>query len=98
MLTVQGDACERGKRSKECLTVLLNRSIVLFVDYCPAHPHIYNLTNIELMILPPNTTSGLQYLYQSIIKTLKVNFSHKRTASIVMDLDLGLGYSKWDVL
>ncbi|KAJ8875993.1 hypothetical protein PR048_023901 [Dryococelus australis] len=61
-----------------------NRSIVLF-DNCHAHPYIQNLTNIEL-VLPPNT---IQPLDQSIIKALKVNFSLMRTASVIVDLDLG---------
>ncbi|KAJ8879520.1 hypothetical protein PR048_020128 [Dryococelus australis] len=44
--------------------------------------HIQNLTNTELVVLPPNTTS----VHQSL--------DHART---IMDLDPGRGYRKWDV-
>lgn len=36
------------------------RKIALVVDNCTAHPHIKNLAAIELVFLPPNTTSEIQ--------------------------------------
>ena len=33
-----------------------DRKIVLIIDNCPAHPSIFNLTNIQLVFLPPKTT------------------------------------------
>lgn len=47
------------------------RKIALFVDNCTAHPHLENLRSIELLFLPPNTTSEIQPCDQGIIKTLK---------------------------
>ena len=33
------------------------RKIALLIDNCPAHPSVSNLTNVQLVFLPPNTTS-----------------------------------------
>jgi transposase len=33
-----------------------NRKILLIMDNCSAHPKL-NLSNIEILFLPPNTTS-----------------------------------------
>lgn len=50
------------------------KKIILFIDNCPAHPKIENLTNIKLAFLPPNTTSVIQPIDQGIIKTLKSHY------------------------
>ena len=34
--------------------------IALIIDNCPAHPSISNSTNVQIVFLPPNTTSILQ--------------------------------------
>ena len=44
------------------------RKIALFIDNCTAHPHIQNLEFIELIFLPPNTTSEIQPCDQGILK------------------------------
>lgn len=54
---------------------LVNRKIVLVVDNCPAHP-VVELTNIELVFLPPNTTSHTQPMDSGIIKNLKYHYRH----------------------
>ena len=36
------------------------KKVALIIDNCPAHPTIDNLKSIELIFLPPNTTSKLQ--------------------------------------
>ena len=48
---------------------------VLLVDNCPVHPSIDNLVSIELIFLPPNTTSKLQPMDQGIIRSLKANYN-----------------------
>ncbi|XP_064423274.1 tigger transposable element-derived protein 4-like [Latimeria chalumnae] len=45
------------------------RKVLLFVDNCPAHPHIDNLQVTTVVFLPPNTTSKLQPMDQGIIKS-----------------------------
>ena len=41
-----------------------DRKVVLLIDNCPVHPEIKNLTNINLIFLPPNMTSVLQPMDQ----------------------------------
>ena len=47
------------------------KKIALVVDNCPAHPSIDNLVSVDLMFLPPNTTSKLQPMDQGV-KSLSV--------------------------
>ena len=49
-----------------------NRKIAMIVDNCPAHPKVKTLKSIELIFLPPNTTSVTQPCDQGIINNLKV--------------------------
>ncbi|KAJ2948731.1 hypothetical protein O0L34_g7989 [Tuta absoluta] len=62
---------------------LKGRKILLLVDNCPAHPIISNLQNIELAFLPPNTTSILQPMDQSVIKSLKGHYRRKLLMELV---------------
>ena len=40
------------------------RKIALLIDNCPAHPFVSDLTIVQLVFLPPNTTSALQPMDQ----------------------------------
>ena len=51
-----------------------DRNIVLIIDNCPAHPSISNLTNVQLVYLPANTTSILQPMDQGVIPSLKAHY------------------------
>lgn len=53
------------------------RKIILFLDNAASHPRDLKLENIEIIFLPPNTTSVSQPLDQGIIKCFK---SYYRTA------------------
>lgn len=48
-----------------------NRSILLVVDNCPAHPEVPPMSNLTLKFLPPNTTSEVQPMDRGIIKNFK---------------------------
>ena len=50
------------------------RKIALIVDNCPAHPHIEGLDTIQLVFLPPNTTSKTQPMDQGVIRSLKAHY------------------------
>ena len=50
------------------------RNVVMFVDNCPAHPHLEKLNALKLVFLPPNATSRLQPCDMGIIKNLKVKY------------------------
>ena len=54
-----------------------SRKVALLIDNCPAHPEIKNLTNINLIFLPPNTTSLLQPVDQGVIRSLKAHYRKK---------------------
>ena len=54
-----------------------SRKVALLIDNCPAHPEIKNPTNINLIFLPPNTTSVLQPMDQGVIRSLKVHYRKK---------------------
>ena len=51
-----------------------NRKIALIIDKCPAHPSISNLTNVQIIFLPPNTTTILQPIDQGVIRSLKAHY------------------------
>ena len=54
-----------------------SRKVALLIDNCPAHPEIKNLTNINLIFLPPNTMSVLQPMDQGVIRSLKAHYRNK---------------------
>ncbi|CAL4069779.1 unnamed protein product, partial [Meganyctiphanes norvegica] len=54
------------------------RRIALVLDNAPCHPNIA-LSNIELVFLPPNTTSHTQPLDQGIIANFKSHYRHMYT-------------------
>ena len=50
------------------------RKITMIVDNCPAHPHVEGLQAVELIFLPPNTTSKLQPMDEGVIRSLKAKY------------------------
>ena len=44
------------------------------IDNCPAHPLISNLTNVQIVFFPPNTTSIFQPMDQGVIRSLKAHY------------------------
>lgn len=73
-----------------------NRKIAMVVDNCPAHPKI-KLDNIELVFLPPNTTSVTQPMDGGVIRNLKLHYRHylalRRLAAAEMNTPF-----KWNLL
>ena len=51
-----------------------NRKIALTIDNCTAHLHVEQHSSIELIFLPPNSTSHTQSMGQRIIRTLKAKY------------------------
>ena len=50
------------------------RKITLIIDNCPAHPQIDNLKAINLVFLPPNTTSKIQPMDQGVVRSTKAHY------------------------
>lgn len=65
---------EKSLRNWDNELKIKNKKILLLVDNFPAHPNVMNLKHIKLVFLPPNTTSVLQPMDQSVIISLKVYF------------------------
>lgn len=80
--------------------VIQKRNILLFLDNASSHPNL-KLSNIELVFLPPNTTSETQPLDRGIINAIKVQYRKRvlkrlickmDTAENVSDLVKGISY------
>ncbi|XP_064421751.1 tigger transposable element-derived protein 4-like [Latimeria chalumnae] len=48
--------------------------VAIIIDNCPAHPNVQGLEAIELIFLPPNTTSHTQPRDQGVLQNLKVHY------------------------
>ena len=72
------------------------RNITLIIDNCPAQPKIDNLQAVELIFLPPNTTSKTQPMDQGVIRSLKAH-CHAKVAecNVSSCRRLGSGYSSY---
>ena len=66
-----------------------NRKIALIVDNCPAHPKVDGLKAIELIFLPPNTTSKTQPMDQGFIRSLKAFYRHSIIKRYITSIDGG---------
>ena len=65
------DLFEEWVHELECKFQYEDRKIALIVDNCPAHSDNNDLKAIELVFLPPNTTSHTQPMDQGVIPSLK---------------------------
>ena len=74
------------------------RKIALLVDNCPAHPSVSDLTNVQLIFLPPNTTSVLQPMDQGVIRSLKAHYRGRVVRLLCRALDKGRTYTKISIL
>ena len=63
------------------------RKIALLVDNCPAHPSVSDLTNVQLVFLPSNTTSVLQLINQGVIRSLKAHYRGRVVRRLCRALD-----------
>ena len=91
------DLFENWVRKLDNRMRLKNRKIALIIDNCPAQPVINNLQNVELVFLPPNTTSVTQPMDGGIIKNMKLHYrrivSSRRLPAAENDVPF-----KWDLL
>ena len=66
-----------------------DRKIALTVDNCPDHPKVDGLKAIELIFLPPNTTSKTQPMDQGVIRSLKAFYHHSIIKRYITSIDGG---------
>ena len=65
------------------------RKVALIIDNCPAHPNADNLKAIELVFLPPNTTSKTQPMDQGVIRALKAFYRTNVVRRQIKYIDAG---------
>ena len=63
------------------------RKIALLIDNCPAYLSVPDLTNVQLIFLPPDTTSVLQPMDQGVIRSLKVHYRGRVVRRLCRALD-----------
>ena len=68
------------------------------IDNCPAHPSVPNLTNVQLIFLPPNTTTILQPMDQCVIRSLKAHYRGRVVRKFIRALDKGQSLPKISLL
>lgn len=73
------------------------RTILLYIDNCPAHNKIPNLKNIKIIFFPPNMTSIVQPMDQGIIKNLKHYYRQKIVLKILSAIESNVAF-KIDLL
>ena len=81
------DLFEEWVRGLDCIFQREDRKIALIVDNCPAHPDINDLKAIELVFLPPNTTSHTQPMDQGVIWSLKSKYRILSVRRIITALE-----------
>ena len=64
---------------------VMGRSILLFIDNCPAHPDL-TFSHVKLVYFPANTTSALQPCDAGIIQNLKLNYRKKMLRHILLHM------------
>lgn len=65
---------EEWVREQDRKFELQRRKIALIVDNCSAHPQISNLKAIQLVFLPPDSTSKAQPMDQDVIRATKAYY------------------------
>ncbi|XP_014451818.1 tigger transposable element-derived protein 4 [Alligator mississippiensis] len=64
------------------------RRVALIVDNCPAHPaSISGLKAVQVVFLPPNTTSHSQPMDSGVIKTFKAHYRRLLMSKILLAMD-----------
>jgi hypothetical protein len=64
-----------------------DRNVLLTLDNAPCHPKECQLTNIKVVLLPPNTSSKLQPLDQGIIQSFKLLYQRRILSALVARMD-----------
>lgn len=66
--------------------VIQKRNILLFLDNASSHPNL-KLSNVQLVFLPPNTTSETQPLDQGIINAIKVHYRKRVLKRLICKME-----------
>ena len=97
-MSVKRQIFEEWVRKLERRFQMEGRKIALLIDNCPAHPSVSDLTNVQLVFLPPNTTSVLQPMDQGVIRSLKAHYRGRIVRRLCRALDKAKALPKISIL
>ena len=95
---MSGELFEEYVRELDRTFSVSKRKIALIIDNCTAHPHVENLKWVELIFLPPNTTSKTQPMDQGIIRALKAKYRSLAVRKMIKALDEKASIPKFSIL
>ena len=95
---MSGELFEEWVRELDRKFFVAKRKIALIIDNCTAHPHVENLEWVELIFLPPNTTSQTQPMDQGIIRALKAKYRSLAVRKMIKALDEKASIPKFSIL
>lgn len=95
---MSGELFEDWVRELDRKFAVFKRKIALIIDNCTAHPHVQNLKWIELIFLPPNTTSHTQPMDQGIIRALKAKYRSHAVRKLINALEKNEPIPKFSIL
>ncbi|XP_057299424.1 tigger transposable element-derived protein 4-like [Hydractinia symbiolongicarpus] len=95
---MSGELFEEWVRELDRKFSVSKRKIALIIDNCTAHPHVENLEWVELIFLPPNTTSRTQPMDQGIIRALKAKYRSLAVRKLIKALDEENSTPKFSIL
>ena len=72
--------------------------VILTVDNSPAHTVIEGLKTVELVFLPPNTTSKTQPMNQGVIRSLKAKYRKKIIQRLIRSVNMKKTFPKTSIL
>ncbi|XP_057290295.1 tigger transposable element-derived protein 4-like [Hydractinia symbiolongicarpus] len=95
---MSGELFEEWVRELDRKFSVSKQKIALIIDNCTAHPHVENLEWVELIFLPPNTTSRTQPMDQGIIRALKAKYRSLAVGKLIKALDEEKSTPKFSIL
>ena len=75
-----------------------DRKVALIIDQCQTPTRIEGLNAVELIFLPPNTTSKTQPMDQRVIRSVKAIYRKKIIQRIIREVNAGKGIPKISML
>ena len=75
-----------------------NRKVAFIVDNFPAHPHVPDLTAIDLIFLQSKTTSVTQSMDQRVIRSLKPKYREKVIRKYINAMESNKEFPKITIL
>ncbi|XP_064467178.1 tigger transposable element-derived protein 6-like [Ornithodoros turicata] len=63
------------------------RKVLLLLDNCTAHQVNVSLSSVEVLFLPPNTTSGLQAMDMGVIANVKAFYRRRVVDRMIFNID-----------